>query len=181
MQAGCSERLILQDFKACTQHLRKGILVQPSVTNIFQWEVILMPSSGFFKDQILTCLVIFDNFPAQVPRVVFQSGILHPLIYPQNHVFDTSEMFKEWNVTNRVYTLLNYIYDSFLDISVPGGKEVPNQEAAALLRKGNEYFMRKAMESLPEPPHPTERSELNIPPRWNQQKERVARILATIK
>ena len=181
MQAGSSERLILQDFKACTQHLRKGILVQPSVSNIFHWQVTLLPYSGFFKDQILTCVVLFESFPAEVPKVVFQPGILHPLIYPNNHVFDTSEMFKDWNVTNRVYTLINYIYDSFLDISVPGNKEVPNPEAANLLRKGNDVFMRKALEMLPNPPAPNEKSEQNMPLRWNLQKERVAHILSTVK
>lgn len=179
MQAGLSERLIIQDFKACAKHLRKGILVNPSVSNVFQWQVTLMPNTGYFKDQLLTFAISFDNFPAEVPKIYFQPRVLHPMINPNTHIFDTSEMFKEWNVSNRAYTLINYIYDSFADISIPNHQNIPNPEAAALLRKNPELYAKKALEMLPPPPPPNESSEQNMPTRWNGQKERVARILAS--
>ncbi|EAY22672.1 Ubiquitin-conjugating enzyme family protein [Trichomonas vaginalis G3] len=179
MQSGASERLLLQDFRACLQQVRKGVLVQPSVANTFQWQVTMMPNNGIYKDQILTYLIIFDNFPASVPKIVFQPGIVHPLIYPQTRVFDTSEMFKEWNVSVRVYTLINYIYDSFIEILIPGNREVPNPEAASKMRRGGDAYAKKLIEQLPPPPSPTELSELNVPKNWNKQKERIAHILSS--
>lgn len=183
MQVGCSERLIIQEFKACTQHLRKGILVQPSVTNISQWQVNFMPTEGIFKDQILTCSIVFDNFPASVPKVIFQQGTFHPMIDPSTNQFDCSEMFSEWSVSNRVYTLINFVFDSFLKIIVPNNAAVPDKEAARLLKQPDGYnlFQKRALAQLNPPPDPAnEKSELNVPERWNSQKERVARILVAI-
>lgn len=182
MQVGCSERLIIQEFKACTQHLRKGILIQPSVTNITQWQINFMPTDGIYKDQILTCSIVFENFPASVPKVIFQQGTLHPMINPSTHQFDCSEMFPEWSVSNRVYTLINFVFESFLNIASPSSTSVPDKEAARLLKQPDGYnlFQKRALEQLQPPPDPTEQSELNVPNRWNQQKEKVAHILVAI-
>ncbi|OHS96475.1 Ubiquitin-conjugating enzyme family protein [Tritrichomonas foetus] len=180
MQAGCSERLIIQEFRACTQRLRKGILVQPSITNINQWQVNFMPHEGFFKDQILTCMIVFENFPSAVPKVIFQPETLHPMIDPATNQFDCREMFSEWSVSMRVYNLINFVYDSFLDISIPVNQAVPDQEAAYLLKQGGPTFQSKATKILHAPPDPAERSELNVPKRWGNQKERVAHILVAI-
>lgn len=182
MQAGCSERLIIQEFKACTQRLRKGILVQPSVTNIFQWQVNFMPTEGIFKDQILTCSIIFDNFPASVPKVIFQQGTIHPMIDPNTFQFDCSEMFSEWSVSNRVYTLINFVFDSFINIIIPSSSSVPDKDAANMFKQPDGYniFQKRAISQLRPPPDPTEKSELNVPKRWNSHKERVAHILVAI-
>jgi ubiquitin-protein ligase len=180
MQAGCSERLIVQEFKACTQKLRKGILVQPSVSTILQWQVTLMPTAGPFTDQILTAWVTFENFPASVPRITFQPGVIHPLIDPSSARFRTSEMFPEWNVAIRVHSLLNAVFDSFVDPSPGRPKAAADPDAAALLRQGADVFAQRALRSLPAPPDPAERNEMNVPRRWGNQKERVAHILVTL-
>ena len=180
MQASCSERLIIQEFQTCTQRLRPGILVQPSITNVNQWQVNFMPNNGVFKDCILTCSVVFENFPASVPKVIFQPGTLHPLVDPQSNQFDSSEMFSEWNVSYRVHNLLNFVYESFNQISIPNFKELPNQEAVNLLKHDSVAFQNKALKQLKPPPDPTERNELNVPKRWGNQKERVAHILVAL-
>ena len=181
MQAG-SERMIIQEFKACTQRLRKGVLVQPYIANIFQWQVTMMPHTGYFQDRILTCVVLFKNFPVAVPKVIFQPGTMHPLIDPTTNQFDCSEMFSEWNVSLRVYTLINFIFDSFLEISIPSNLSVPDLESASLIKQGGNAFQNKALKSLCQPPDPSEKSELNIPKRWGNQKERIAHVLvANIK
>jgi ubiquitin-protein ligase len=178
MQAGCCERLIVQEFKACTQHLQRGILAQPSVTNIFQWQVTLMPPSGVFKDRVLTFWLHFDNFPAAVPRIHFQEGIIHPLIDPAKNVFRTSDKFPEWSVAVRVYALINYVFDSFVEI--PAVRSPPDQEAAQLARQGVDAFAQRAIKALPPPPEPAEQSEFNRPRRWSPQHERLAHILVAI-
>lgn len=177
MQSGFSEQMISKEFQACTRHLRKGIIVQPSVTSVFRWQVTLMPRKGFFQDRILTCLLLFDNFPASVPKVVFQSETFHPMIDPYTNQFDCSKAFSEWNVSIRVYTLINYVFDSFVDVTVPENHSVPNQEAAKLLRQGGDAFRRKALKLLHEPLDPTEKNELNVPRHWSAQKERISNIL----
>lgn len=181
MQAGCSERIILHDFKACTEHVRKGVLVQPVIADISQWQVTFMPKTGLFKDLILTCFIQFDNYPAAVPKVIFQQGIIHPLVDPITNRFDASEMFTEWNVSIRAYTLINYVFDSFLDITIPSNPStVPNPEAVQLLKKGNDVFMKAFLKNMPLPPDPSERNEINTPKRWGNQKERVAHILVAL-
>ena len=169
--------MIIKEFHACTRHLRKGIIVQPSITNIFHWQITLMPQKGPFQDRILTCIIIFDNFPVSVPKVVFQADTFHPMIDPYTNHFDCSEMFSEWNVSIRVYTLINFVFDSFVDILVPANSVVPNQEASKLLKQGGDAFRRKALKMLHEPLDPTEKNELNVPKQWSTQKERIANIL----
>ena len=177
MQVSGNAWLIAQEFKACIGHLREGILAQPSVSSISQWIITLMPQSGIFQDQILTCRISFENFPASVPRIVFQQGTLHPMICPDGH-FDCSEMFTDWSIDNHVYTLLNFVFDSFVNITIPNRVSVPNTEAALLLRKSKDAFRKKALKMLPDPPSPLELSEQNAPKMWTPQKERVAKILA---
>jgi ubiquitin-protein ligase len=179
MQAGCSERLIVQEFKVCTQKLRKGILVQPSVATILQWQLTLMPSNGVFKDQILTAWVSFENFPASVPKVRFQDGVIHPLVDPSSKRFRTNELFPEWNVTIRVYTLLNAVFDAFVDVSARV-KVAADQEAVNLIKQGSDVFAQRALRNLQAPPDPAERNEMNAPKRWGNQKERIAHILVAL-
>ena len=87
-------------------------------------------------------------------------------------------MFTDWSIDNHVYTLLNFVFDSFVNITIPNRVSVPNTEAALLLRKSKDAFRKKALKMLPDPPSPLELSEQNAPKMWTPQKERVAKILA---
>lgn len=176
MQAGCSERLVIKEFRACTDKVRKGVLVQPSLTDIFEWQVTFMPVEGPFADRIIAFFIVFENFPAAVPRVIFQKGFLHPLVNPSTSVFDCSEQFSEWNVQTRVYTLINFVCANLIDIPVPSKPQDP--EATALVRAGT--YRDRALRFLPDPPDPVA-SELNQPKRWGPQKERIAKILVAIE
>jgi len=109
MQAGCSERLVVREFHACTRKANSGVLVQPSLADIFEWQVAFMPAVGFFASRILTFRIRFDNFPAAVPLVVFPRGVVHPQIDPASGRFDCAARFGEWNVRTRVHALIDYV------------------------------------------------------------------------
>jgi ubiquitin-protein ligase len=122
--------------------------------------------------------MVFDNFPAAVPKVIFQEGIIHPLIDPETNRFYAGDAFGEWNVSVRVWSLINYVYDCFVEISVVPNRSYPDNEAASLIRQGGDVaFQQKALTSLRSPPDPGDLTELNVPKRWGTQKERVAHIL----
>ena len=176
MQAGCSERLVIKEFRACTEKVKKGVLVQPSLTDIFEWQVTFMPVEGPFSDRIVVFFIRFENFPAAVPKVLFQKGFIHPLINPANSEFDCSEGFSEWNVQTRVYTLINFVCSQLIDIPVPAKPQ--DSEAAGLVKSG--MYRDRALRCLPDPPDPVG-SELNQPKRWGPQKERIAKILVAIE
>ena len=176
MQAGCSERLLTKEFRACTEKLRKGVLVQPALTDIFQWQVTYMPDEGPFADRILTFFLLFENFPASVPRVMFQKGFIHPWVNPLNGEFDCSEKFSEWNVQTRMYSLIDFVCSKLVDIPVTG--KIQDAEAVALVKQGT--YKDRAIRTLPEPLDPVG-SQLNKPKKWGPQKERIAKILVAIE
>jgi ubiquitin-protein ligase len=156
--------------------------VQPSVTNIFQWQVTMFPHAGPFRDRILTFAIVFDNFPAALPKIIFQEGILHPLIDPSTNRFYAGNRFPEWNVGIRVFSLINHVYDCFMEINVAENKSYPDNEIANLVRQGGDAsFQMRALAALPDPPDPGEISEVNVPKRWGTQKERISHILVAIR
>lgn len=178
MQAGCSERLVVRQFHAAIQKLPKEILIQPCLTDILQWQVTFMPNSGPFSDRILTFFIIFENFPATVPKVIFQKGVLHPLINPASDTMDSSDRFTEWTSQSSVASLIEWVCEQFVNIPTQHKREWPNSEAASYVKQGT--YTRHALLKLPEPPEPSG-MEFNRPKKWAAQHERIAKILVAIQ
>ena len=176
MAISSPEILIQLELIAAQKNCLKGIIIQPSLSSQFQWQVFLMPQSGVFKRNILTFLVDFDKFPQKVPHVIFQSGLFHPLIDPTNSLFDTSDFAIEWNQKNHVYSLLNYIYESFVKIPILDRKNIPNAEAAKLLKEDLGKYTMKAISNLITP-NPSEQTQINEPKFWNSSKEKLSFLL----
>ncbi|OHT08872.1 Ubiquitin-conjugating enzyme family protein [Tritrichomonas foetus] len=166
------EKVIQLELSSCHSNCNKGIMIQPSLRNITQWQIYFFPASGVFKSCILTCFIYFDNFPNDVPQVVFQSGVVHPYVDHSTFRYDTSPFFTEWNLQTRVYSLLNSIYDSLVDIPLPT-KICANQEAARFLKQGVSTYEKKALEELPRSEDPNNQNEINTPKRWNATKEKL--------
>ena len=104
MAISSPEVLIRLELVAAQKNCLKGIIIQPSLSSQLQWQVFLMPQSGVFKNNILTFLVNLDKCPRKVPRIIFQSGLFHPLIDPTSSIFDTSDFASEWNIKIHIYS-----------------------------------------------------------------------------
>ena len=156
----------------------KEIVIQPCLTDILKWQVTFMPSSGPFVDRILTFFVTFEKFPGEIPKIVFQRGVLHPLINPTTDIMDSSDRFTEWSAQTSVASLIEWVCDQFVNIPTQHRKEWPNAEAAAYVRQGT--YSRHALLKLPAPPDPSG-MEFNKPEKWAPQHERIAKLLVAIQ
>lgn len=174
------EKFLQLELSSCHRNCNKGIIIQPSLRNFSQWQVYIFPSEGVFKSCILTFFIYFNNFPSNVPEVIFQSGVFHPYVDHSTFRFDTSPFFTEWNVQTRVYLLLNSIYDSFIDIPKPQGNSA-NLEAVRYLQKSLNAYEKRALEELPKHEEPNNQNEINTPKRWNAQKEKLMNSLFSQK
>ena len=170
------EKFLQLELASCHRNCNKGIIIQPSLRNNNQWQIYIFPSSGVFKSCILTFFVYFNNFPTEVPEVLFQSGVVHPYVDHSSFRYDTSPFFTEWNLQTRVYSLLNSIYESFIDIPKPKDGAA-NPEAVRYLEKGLNVYEKRALEELPKHDDPNNQNEINTPKRWNAQKEKLMKSL----
>ena len=170
------EKQLLLELESCHKNCNKGIIIQPSLKNLSQWQIYLFPASGTFKSCIITCFIYFENFPNSVPQIVFQSGVFHPLVDHSTFKYDTSRFCSEWSLQNRVYNLLNSVLDSFVDIQVPS-KSAANMEAVKYLNQGMEQYQKRALDELPAHQSPKGNSEIDTPKRWNAQKEKLVYAL----
>jgi ubiquitin-protein ligase len=140
-----------------------------------------MPQSGVFRAAIMAFAVYFNDYPHSAPQVDFQTGVFHPLIsYTASATtnFDVQALVPEWSLQTRVYSLLNAIYDAFVD--VPTAQKCLNPEAARLLKQDKDAFARRAREGLPHcNATVVEQKELNTPKKWGSHRESIATALAT--
>lgn len=164
------DQTLFLEYQACLEQLPKEIVIQPSLKTIYQWQVYMTPSAGFYNGKILTFNIHLEKHPKQIPDVVFQSGIVHPLIEPHSTAFASNLLITEWNRYSRVYELLQAIYNAFVEI--PQIKQAPNPDAYKILQSPD--AKNTILSTLKTPP-PGENSEHNIPKKWNVQKEKLAR------
>jgi ubiquitin-protein ligase len=174
------DQLLRLEISACHRNCPKTIIIQPSLRTFSQWQVYLMPTKGFFKSAILTFAIYFNNYPKAIPQVTFQTGVFHPLISHNSSSpnFDLAALVPDWNVQIRVFTILNAIYEAFIDIPVP--PRPANPEAAALLRSDREAYARKVLELLPRRDGYTGNDELDKPVSWTQGKEQMLNTRAAV-
>ena len=162
--------ILKNEFEKCIQTLTNDFIIQPSLKNFKLWQVFYLPSSGPYSGYKLTFSINFEGFPNKIPHIIFQSGILHPLINPNTSDFHINLIFPEWNSKEHIYSLLVAINDSFLNIVPING--APNIEANTLLLKSNELFIKYIKEHPPLIPTPEGLSDINFPKRWNDFKEK---------
>ena len=162
-----------KEYESSISQLREGIMITPSAKSSLLWQGFLFPDAGPFKGRILPFYVMFEGFPNSVPQIIFPTYVFHPYVDMGSGRYDTSEMYTKWNTNCRVYTLINYVYDSFIEISVPTNGTIFNPDAARLLKQSQSLFQRKAVESLPQSIQLKDFRDINYPDKWTIQKERL--------
>ena len=168
------EKLLNNEYKECLNNLKPEIIILPSSKKINIWKIIFLPLQGIFSDQIISCYILFEEFPLKIPKILFNFGLFHPLIDPETFKFDPSIKFKEWNINIKVFSLINFIYDSLIDIPFSSNFDFPNKEANYLKFKDMELFKKKALLSINEQ---KEDKDFDIPNHWDEYKEKITLIL----
>lgn len=165
-----NDHLLLLEFNSCLEQLPKEIIIQPSLRTFKQWQVFMTLTNGPYSGKTLSFNIHFEKYPHQVPTVIFQSNVVHPLIEQNSSIFKTTSLISEWTKDTRVHELISLIYNSFLDIS----KIDPVNPGAELLLKGP---TREQILSGIAIPDPEENKEHNTPKKWTQQKELLCKAL----
>lgn len=172
---GVVQKLLIQDFKACIKNLKSGIIVQPYISDVYKWNVTMLPTTGVYRELVIQFDIHFENFPGSVPKIIFLNSVVHPLINPSNKQFDCSDSFTEWNTKMRVYELINYIYDSFVEFNTKSNRRYPDQKACNLYNSNQEEYRSLLVEHA-------KISELNTdnlhkPREWSPEEEKMALAL----
>jgi ubiquitin-protein ligase len=167
-----NDHLLLLEYNACVEQLPKDIIIQPSLRTFKQWQVFISPTNGPYSGKTLAFNIHFVKYPQQVPTVIFQSNVVHPLIDASSSQYKTTALIKEWTKDSRVHDLILMIFNSFLEI--PTNKEPVNPDADLLL-KGQTTLSQILMQIGV--PDPAENREHNTPKKWTQQKELLCKAL----
>jgi ubiquitin-protein ligase len=133
----------------------------------------LMPWEGVFKSCALLFRIDFEDYPNAIPKITFQSGVLHPYVSnsPSGSNFDVHALVPEWSLGTRVYSLLNAILDCFIEIPVP--QKAFNPDAVRYFKEGPDVFAKKALEMLPSTDKIAAESEFDLPKGWTRQREQL--------
>ena len=165
-----NDHLLLLEFNSCVEQLPKDIIIQPSLRTFKQWQVFMTPTNGPYSGKTLSFNIHFTKYPQQVPTVIFQSNVVHPLIDPNSSTFKTTALLSEWTKDTRVHELISLIYNSFLEIP----KNDPVNPDAEILLKGTARDQILSQIAMPDP---SENKEHNTPKKWTQQKELLCKAL----
>ena len=167
-----AEYLLTLEFNSCVEQLPKEIIIEPSLRTFKQWQVFMALSAGPYAGKIITFNIHFDKYPQQVPDVIFQSGVVHPLIDSNSTNFRTNLLVNDWNRYTRVHDLISQIHQSFLEI--PSIKNAPNPEAESLLK--DKAALNQILSQIVTI-DTNENQEHNTPKKWTTQKEKLCKAL----
>ena len=165
MQSVLANQSLKLEFETCTKMLSSNFLIQPYLGDYKMWQIVVFISSGSYSGIPLIFNVLFEDFPNKVPIIIFQTGVSHPLIDHGTFRLDTSQFCSEWSQNMRVFSLLNYVYE------VIGG-----YTSSKIDKDKKESFIKNVINHVSDV---SERNEMCIPKKWNNQKEKLC--LATTK
>ena len=119
-----------------------------------EWHGIYMVKQGIYSDAILKFRMDFpQSYPKQMPQVVFQSQVFHPLVDPPTKQLRLQTEFNEWKVgANWIIQVLLYIKKIFHIeeyYSLGGEKENAwNLEALNLYTNNFQRFVDRCTEGV---------------------------------
>jgi len=135
------EYTLLAEYNLLQKQRVSGVYVVPSGKSPLVWHGVIFIRAGLYQEGIFRFhLLIPENYPdGDVPRVVFDSPVFHPLIDPETKELDIARGFaNKWrrNV-NHLWHVLLYVRRCFYKIETT---HPLNPEAAVLFDSDNEMF-----------------------------------------
>ncbi|CAL4079283.1 unnamed protein product, partial [Meganyctiphanes norvegica] len=135
------EYTLLAEYNLLQKQRVSGVYVVPSGKSPLVWNGVIFIRAGLYQEGIFRFhLLIPENYPdGDVPRVVFDSPVFHPLIDPESKELDIARGFaNKWrrNV-NHLWHVLLYVRRCFYKIETT---HPLNPEAAVLYDSDNEMF-----------------------------------------
>ncbi|XP_062136221.1 protein crossbronx [Drosophila sulfurigaster albostrigata] len=152
------EYKILAEYKMIESEKLSGVYVIPSYANSLQWFGVFFGRQGFYENGVFRFSILLpDRFPddKNVPAIVFQHNVVHPLVCPYTNSLDISHAFQEWRCgEDHLWQLLKYMQAIFADplesIRNVALNELSNVESAKLLNNNRDAFAALVQESITE-------------------------------
>lgn len=132
---------IIAELKMIQKENIAGVYVIPSYESSFVWFGVIFVRSGYYRDGIFRFNISLPkDFPntTDVPTVIYQSELIHPLICPYTGILNIADAFPTWNPSeHHLWQLLKYIQFIFahpVACLSNATVKISNQEAAELIR-----------------------------------------------
>lgn len=143
------EYTLLAEYNLLQKQRVSGVYVVPSGKSPLVWFGVIFIRQGIYQEGIFRFnLHIPENYPdGDVPTVVFETSVFHPLIDPETRELDIKRGFaNKWrrNV-NHLWHVLLYIRRCFYKIET---SHPLNPEAAVLYDSDNEMFLLRVQECV---------------------------------
>ena len=107
-----------------------------------------MLKEGFYEDAIFRFTINFtENFPKQLPSIVFKNEINHPLISPSGQL-DLQYLFPNWRyeIGKQLLDILTKMRSIFNDKHYFEISDSLNPKAATLFKNEPETFLQQSIE-----------------------------------
>lgn len=144
------EYIILAEYKMVISENIKGIYVIPSKDKSLEWFGVIFVRSGLYEDGVFRFnITLPDTFPdGEHPKVIFQSGVYHPVINENTNELYLLNGFPVWNKSeHHIWQVLKYIHWIFYYFEASISHAI-DQEAAKLFKEDGEAFKRKAKQNV---------------------------------
>jgi len=133
------------------EHCPLGMYIVPSAETLMIWDAVLFVHQGYYMDSILKFRLTFpSNYPERPPVAHFLTDTFHPLISPQNGVFNLAPRFRPWRPKeHHVFDVLHWIKAAFKKHALDEMKESDclNKEAFRLYHNTTSSFAALATQS----------------------------------
>ncbi|KAK8728519.1 hypothetical protein OTU49_008993 [Cherax quadricarinatus] len=143
------EYTLLAEYNLLQKQRVSGVYVIPSGKSPLVWFGVIFIRQGIYQEGIFRFnLHIPENYPdGDVPTVIFETAVFHPLIDPDSRELDIKRGFaNKWrrNV-NHLWHVLLYVRRCFYKIET---NHPLNPEAAVLYDSDNEMFLLRVRECV---------------------------------
>lgn len=156
---------LLQEYKILTEYERLqsedlgGVYVTPSYGNPFLWFGVIFVRSGMYKDGVFRFTITLPSrFPndSTTPILAFQSDLFHPLISPDDGVFDLTDAFPKWQPgDNHIWQILKFLQFVLQNPEEHSfrSEQLTGNEAFELLMENRSEFVMRVEQCVEESQH----------------------------
>lgn len=143
--------LLETEYKQLTKavHLN-GVLVLPHLDSVRVWDGVLFLREGIYAGGIFKFRMNFpQTYPSDLPSLVFQSDVFHPLVDPQTGDLDLREFVGSVPKSKQMsINILKYMKNIFLMNSHLKIETSANPTAGKMFNGDYQEFVAKAEESV---------------------------------
>lgn len=140
----------LAEYKMVAAEKIPGIYVIPSLKTSLCWFGVFFVREGYYEGAVLRFSILLPSkFPddTEIPRLIFQNDVFHPLVCPYTGTLDITGAFPTWKIgDDHIWHVLKYLQLAFVDPweVLQMSPSAWNKEAADLLAQNRAEFIARA-------------------------------------